>query len=213
MNRNPQQSPEVPQAPTQNPHPSGSVEACQGDDPFDLQNLRLNQSFTSTYQTQKLITTVPCRKPSKQAFIRTRPGDDWRLETAILKDEVNNEMYLVAQGLHTELVDEISPYILFTSITRQGDLFLWPVRTPNDENRASTWHESALRAAIAAESNWVRVAANMNAQLYDTHVASGNLPEPEWPDMQFQELIRICFHDRFIEDQNHPLLRSLRGEL
>ena len=46
-------------------------------DPFDPENLRLDQSFAETAGVKKLLTTVPVRKPNPSrtscACIRTRP--------------------------------------------------------------------------------------------------------------------------------------------
>ena len=37
-------------------------------DPFDPENLRLDQSFTEAAGVKKLLTTVPVRKPKSQDF-------------------------------------------------------------------------------------------------------------------------------------------------
>ena len=42
-------------------------------DPFDLANLRLDQSFVETAGVKKLLTTVPVRKPNPQDFVRVHP--------------------------------------------------------------------------------------------------------------------------------------------
>jgi hypothetical protein len=38
------------------------------------------------------------------------------------------------------------------------------------------------------------------------------LPEPEWPDRTFREIIRTAFQGRMIDSLDHPLLRQLRGD-
>jgi hypothetical protein len=43
------------------------------DDPFNLANLRLDQSFVQTAGAQKLLTTIPVRKPNRQDFCRVHP--------------------------------------------------------------------------------------------------------------------------------------------
>jgi hypothetical protein len=43
-------------------------------DPFDPENLRLGQSFIETAGVEKLLTTVPVRKPNAQDFVRVRPS-------------------------------------------------------------------------------------------------------------------------------------------
>jgi hypothetical protein len=47
---------------------------------------------------------------------------------------------------------------------------------------------------------------------YDVWEATGQLPEPEWPQTPFPDLLRVAFRDRYIADANHPVLRRLRGE-
>jgi hypothetical protein len=141
-----------------------------------------------------------------------RPGEDWRLETAAFEDKVVRETYLVGRALWSELAGEIYPVCLFLAVNRQGDVFLWPVKLPTADGRSNGWNDSALAAARMAESRWLRIAANMGAGLYDTFAAAGELTDPEWPDLSFPEILKLCFRDRFIEDIDHPVLRALRGE-
>lgn len=183
------------------------------DDPLDLSKLRISQDFTARVGVKKIITTVPCRKPNRQDFVRVRSGAEWQLETAVYEDKVCRETYLVNRNLHSELMTEISAVCLFTAITRQGDVFLWPTKLPGTDGRTNAWNESALAAARRAETRWIRMAANMNAGSYDTFEASGVLTEPDWPEITLQGLVRICFQGRYIDDQNHPVLRALRGEV
>jgi hypothetical protein len=37
------------------------------------------------------------------------------------------------------------------------------------------------------------------------------IPDPVWPDMTFQELLRIGFRDRVVDRIDHPLIKRLRG--
>ena len=70
-----------------------------------------------------------------------------------------------------------------------------------------------MDAANEAKSRWVRLTANMNLGAYDVAVASGQIAEPEWPGITFQQIIDIAFRDKKISDWNHPVLRRLRGEV
>jgi hypothetical protein len=70
-----------------------------------------------------------------------------------------------------------------------------------------------LAAAKLAETKWIRVVANMAAGCYDVYEATGISVEPQWPDMEFKEILRLCFKDRFIESLDHPFLKKLRGEV
>lgn len=181
-------------------------------DPFNPSSLCLGQDFTTSVAVKKVLTTVPCRKPSRHEFVRVRPGEGWRLETAAFEDRVARETYLVDRTLWPELAGEIYPVCLFLTINRQQDVFFWPVKLPSPDGRSNHWNDSALAAARLAESCWVRVAANMLAGLYDTFQAGGDLPDPQWPELSIQEVLRLCFRDRFIRDSDHPALKALRGE-
>lgn len=181
-------------------------------DPFDPAALRLSQDFAATVAVRKVLTTVPVRKPNKQEFVRVRPGEDWRLQTCALEDKINRDTYLVAPALWPELANEVYPVCLFLACNRQGDPFLWPVKLPGADGRTNTWNESALAAARHAERQWVRVAANMAAGVYDVYEARAELPEPAWPDLTFQQLLRLAFQDLLIDRYDHPMLQALRGE-
>lgn len=181
-------------------------------DPFDPDGLRLPQDFASRIGVKRALTVVPCRKPNRQEFVRVRPGEEWRLESGVFEDKSNREMYLVVPGLWQELPGDIQLVCLFLTVNRQGSPFLWPVKLPGPDGKTNTWNDSSLAAARLAEESWIRVAANMSAGLYDTFRALGELPEPEWPDQSFREILRLCFQSRFIQDADHAVLRALRGE-
>jgi hypothetical protein len=183
------------------------------EDPFDVRRLRLSQDFTATVGLKKALLTVPVRKPSRQDFIRVHPDESMRLETAVLELKDERETYLVERSLWTELPGDIIAKVLFTAITRQGVLFLWPIRLPGEDGRHDDWNRSALEAAQLAMQGWIKVAANMSLGAYEVFEAAGTLPEPVWPEVTFQEVLRLAFKDRFIQELSHPVLRKLRGEL
>jgi hypothetical protein len=187
-------------------------------DPFaNLDRLRVSQDFTATAGVKKVLTVVKCGKPNRHEFVRVRPGDDARIETPIFEDKANgNESYMVSPDLLKslpELASDCFVACLLTAITRQGDLFLWQVKLPGSDGRSNAWHESALQASQLAERHWIRMSANMPAGMYDTYQAAGELTDPEWPDYTLQELLRLCFKSRFISSPDHPILKSLRGEV
>jgi hypothetical protein len=186
----------------------------QAPDPFaDIDQFRLGQNFGEVVGVTKTLTTVPVRKPSRQDFIRVHPEADYRLETAVLEVKDDREVFLVDRALWPELMNEISPRVLFTCMNRQGVLFLWPVRRPGVDGRIDGWSSSALSAAQLAMQRWVRVAANMSLGGYDVFESIGELSQPEWPELDFSTILRIAFKERLISSYDHPALRRLRGEI
>jgi len=182
-------------------------------DPFDPAQLRLSQDFGAATGVKKILSTVPVRKPDRQWFVRTHPDEAFQLTTAVLDVKEDRETYLVDPSLWNELPGEIIPKILFTTINRQGVVFLWPIRLPGEEGRIDEWNRSALDGAQRAREKWIRIVANMSLGANEIFEATAELPEPEWPDEDFRALLEIAFRNRYIESPDHPVIRRLRGEV
>jgi len=179
---------------------------------LNLNNLRISQDFSESIGVKKAIHTIPIKRPPKQDFIQTSPDPAYQIPVAVIELKEDRETYLVAPELASELCTEVIPKLLVTTINRQGVLFLWPIKLPDHDGRIDSWNESAMNAANLAKDRWVRVSANMSLGGYDVFEATGNLSEPDWPDLAFEDIIRIAFKNKFIDDINHPVLQRLRGE-
>jgi hypothetical protein len=178
---------------------------------MDLSRFRLSSDYAATIGVKKLLTTVPVRKPDRQWFIRVHPT--WKFETAVVESKEDNELYVVDQCLHDALAEELVPKVLFPAINRQGVVFLWPVRLPGTDGRLDQWNQSALEAAQIATGHWVRVAADRSLGAYSIRQPIKDFSDPEWPDVDFNEVLRIAFKERVIASPDHPFVRKLRGEV
>ncbi|MEL0036066.1 MAG: hypothetical protein VW874_04875 [Gammaproteobacteria bacterium] len=181
------------------------------DNKFNPSQLRLSQNFSESTGVKKHYNTIPVRKPGRQDFIRTHPDSKYRLETAIIELKEERETYLVDPSLWNELPGELIPKVLITYINRQNVLSLWPIRLPGSDGRIDHWNNSALEAAVLAETSWVRVSANMHLGAYEVFTATGDLLEPEWPDLSFEEILKIAFKGRYIDSLDHSVIRRLVG--
>ena len=181
-------------------------------DPFDPENLRLDQSFVETSGVKKLLTTVPVRKPNNQDFVRVHPDEAYRLTSAIIELKDDREVYLVLPHVAHQLPGECSPVILYTAINRQGVVFLWPVKLPTADGKILEWHRSAAEAAERAMSAWIRVKADMALGAYAMYEASSTIPDPIWPTASLKDLLKIGFKDRLVDSLDHPVIKRLRGE-
>ncbi len=179
---------------------------------FDIESLRISPDYAATLGATKLLATVPCRKPNPQVFIRVRPEEEFRLATAVIEIKEDREIYLLAPALREVVSHEWQLKMFYTAITRQGTLFLWPVRMPGSDGRLDTWNQSAHTAADHATRAWVRVQSNRQLGGYDIFRAAGEIPEPEWPDKTMQELVQLAFKNHFIDSLDHPVLQALDGK-
>jgi hypothetical protein len=180
-------------------------------DPFDLASLRLNPAFIETAGVRKLRTTVPARRPSPQDFVRVHADPAYHANFAMIDLRDDREDYLVQPHVVPQLPGEVVFKTVFTAVNRQGVVFLWPVRLPNADDKQNAWWQSAREAAEMAMAKWLRMRANMSLGAYEITIAESEIPEPEWPQESFEELLRIAYRGRLITDLDHPVVKRLRG--
>lgn len=158
---------------------------------------------------QRRLLVVPIKKPSTQAFIRVHPT--LLLECYLLELKEEREHYLVLPAIADSIPGEAHPAVLRLCVTRQGTVFLWPLKLPGD--RPNAWHTSALHAAKEAEDQWVRVIADQTSGGYQLRVASVTQAEPVWPSEPFEQILAIAFaNGKVIDQAGHPVLARLLGE-
>jgi len=188
------------------------IKMPQPNDPFDPENLRLDQNFAETAGVEKLLRTVPVKKPHRQSLIRVHPSPDYRLQTAIIELHEERETYLVCPEVAHQETAEVTPVTIYTAITRPGVVFLWPVKQPTPDGKIIEWHRSAREAAEDAMSHWIFVRPNMALGAYEIVRAPATIPDPVWPTKTLKALLTIGFREKLINNLNHPVLQRLRGE-
>jgi hypothetical protein len=179
--------------------------------PFDPANLRLTPDYIESAGVKKLLSSVPVRKPHRQDFIRVRPEPEFRDTFAMIQLNDDREFYMVVPALAGELTGEFLMWTLYTTINKQGTLFLWPVRLPGADGKSNEWWRTAHEAAALATKQWVRVSANQNLGAYELRVAAGQMSDPQWPEHSFGDLLRTAFQTRLIDRPDHAVIRQLRG--
>jgi len=132
-----------------------------------------------------------------------------------LKDESDGGFYVIVPGMMAALGEEVHSYCLRPYINRSGSYRLWPLRLPGPDGRTNEWHRTAAIAAAIAMKKWVRVTANRNLGGYEVYEAAIQPPDPEWPELTLDEMLRLAFsaQGRIIEDMDHPVVRALLGKL
>lgn len=180
---------------------------------LDLTAFRVPSNFNAIGGIKKVITSVPAKKPGTQTYFRVHPGAEWQMQALILQLKEDGDNYFVLPNLFDELANECRPKQLYTYVTREGNVGLWPVNMPGEDGRLDPWSESAHAAAKHAQEHWVRLVANRHLGAYDVMEATGLVDEPKWPDFDFKKLLSLGFKDRIISDLSHPIIRKLRGEM
>src|SRR5262245_20607691 len=108
----------------------------------DLDKLRLSQDFQKTAGVKKLLTTIPVRKPNPQTFVRVHPDKEYRDAFAVIELKEDREVYIVPPDIASFLPGEYVMVMLYTAITRQGDLFVLYARLPGEDGKDTEWWRS-----------------------------------------------------------------------
>ena len=175
-----------------------------------LSRLRISQDFGGKVGTKKLVTTIPVRTHKKNEFVRVNPTMLAMLVWTLVDEQLT---FVVTNDIADSLPGVVVAKELVPTISRQGTLFLWPLRIPGEHGRVDNWLTSAKEAAVHAVHAWVRVQANMDLGAFEMYEAMGAIPDPEWPQLTMDEIVRIAVKGRVIDSLDHPVIQKLRGEI
>ena len=117
---------------------------------------------------------------------------------------------MIAPSLVKIMSDYYSPATLVTAISKQGAVFLWPLKLPKN-GRDNAWFQTAREAAEIAKESWIRVMPDHSLKRYKVIQASGNLDEPRWPAISLEELLDKASTNSIIDREDHPVIQRLRG--
>ena len=175
-----------------------------------LSRLRISQDFGGKVGAKKLVTTIPIRTPKKYEFVRVSPAMLAMLVWTLVDEQLT---FVVTNDIAESLPGVMVAKELVPTITRQGTLFLWPLRVPGEHGKTDNWLTSAKEAAVHAVHAWVRVQANMDLGAFEMYEAMGAIQDPAWPQLTMDEIVRIAVKGRVIDSLDHPVIQKLRGEI
>jgi hypothetical protein len=189
---------------------SGLLASVAIPDHFNVDDLVLDGDVTDTVAVTKHLDKIPIRKPSKQTWFRvhTDPELIWNATVIEIKDD--NEFYVVPSALRKELVGEHVAVTFYTAINRQGVVFLWPVRLPDDDGKDMDCWSSQREHAEYAKTKWTRIVWNKSLRAYEKSTADNMKAEPEWPELNRKKVMDIAFKGKIITSLDHPVVKALR---
>jgi len=93
--------------------------------------------------------------------------------------------------------------------------FLSDVTLPDTDGKHNSYNRSRMEHYERAKTDWVKIAANKDLGAYDIFIPKATLPEPEWPEKpaSITDALEITFKDRYVDTEDHPVLKRIRGEL
>jgi hypothetical protein len=184
-------------------------------DPFDnLELLRLAPAFEESAGIRKVISTVPVRKPSPQEWVRVHPDPAYRMNLSCILLKAEKEFYLLMPAIARDFERDAIHVTIYTCINSSGVVLLWPCRIVSEGGRQNAWHSSAHEAAAVAMEERIRFRSNMELGAYEWDTTTSPSLDPVWPDVPFNELLRIGFGKigHLVDTPQHPLIKQLRGD-
>ena len=178
---------------------------------FDFNAMRLPANYSAGFGVRKVLNKVPVGKPDRAKFFRVGDGEPWTFRAFIYEDKAANEIYIVLPFVQPLLGNLARPAQLHAAIDRTDNPFLIPVILPSEDGQWNSWHESLAQGVEMAKDYWVRLVANKSINAYDINQATAPLPDPVWPATTMEELIKVAFRGKIIDNPDHPVIRALLG--
>ena len=186
---------------------------------MDFSKLRIAATYENEiFETRKVLTTVPVRRPKKMEFFRVRDGEEWTFDTQIVApdDSAEDEKYLVAPEFWPEFMEYgmLKPVRFYALVAHNtGVFYLSDVALPDAEGKWNSYNRSRAEHYEKAKDEWVNITADKNLGAYQLRLPKAVFPEPEWPEKpeNIFEALELAFKDKYIDSDDHPVLNRLRG--
>lgn len=181
--------------------------------PFDPKRLAVSHTGGETFAVKRVHNVIAVRKPNPKEWVRAHQSEEFQVPVAVIEDNDNGVTYIVTPEIATEFSSDVKLVGLCLAVNRQGSPFFWKYPLPDSEGRENLWNISHREAIAAARNDWVKMVSNRNLGAYECHIAAGVNSDPQWPDLNLQQLLEIAFRGRLISSNDHILLRQIRGEV
>jgi hypothetical protein len=177
-----------------------------------LSSLRLPDTYSASGGT-----TLPLKpsfgKMNKHRFCRVHPGVEYKFRCLLVDDKENGETYLAAPNMAGHLGSLATPKTIRLAVDNSGVPKLIAEPDVDPSGRRNLWQSSYKEAIKQAETDWVRVEANMQAGQYEITKSTNDLGDPRWPKRSIDELINDAFAGRIIDSPEHPYIRQIQGRI
>jgi hypothetical protein len=178
---------------------------------FDnLDSLRKAQALI--VKRRVVTVNVEVGKPPNNVYFRVHP--EWQLDQAtIIRDREERVTYYVVPDMrqHFKLKPRLRLVTLAVVCLWPGStLMIWPVPIVGMKT-LKVW-KSERRAFELAHTDWMQIVWDDGENDHKVEPAEGIHHEPLFPpDKTFEQLLKLAFEGRVIDNEEHPYVRQLRG--
>lgn len=176
----------------------------------DLDKLRIADPATLSGDIAHLAH-ITVRKPKKDEYFRVNSDPAMSLTSLVWTDPDLGDVYFVTPDARQIMAESGRVVSLVLCQSRQRVNFLWPVNAGGSTGGGQGWVESAHAAMVLAKTKWIKIRGDRPSGMYQLLEAAEQSGDPEWPDLEFKELLKLGFKDRLISSADHPVVRRLQG--
>lgn len=171
----------------------------------------LGRPIDEIVPSEKVLTSLPVRKPKRDEWIRLHPEIHTR--AYIYESREDNSWYVVLPTVVEPMLDVVRYVQLTLAVNYGGSAFVHPVPVPT-ERKAHRAHITGFAGAEQAMREWVRI--SWNGSEYDIYRRSSAKVEPAWPAevTNPSEMLRFAAKAggfEVIDSLDHPVVRELQG--
>lgn len=171
----------------------------------------LGRPIDDIVASEKLLTSLPVRKPKADEWVRLHPSIHARIYVYEHKDE--RSWYLVLPSIVEPLRSVVRYVQLSLAVNYAGTAFAWPVPVPT-ERKPHRAHVTAFAGAEQAMHQWIRI--HWGKEEYEVYRRSTAKIEPVWPAeiANASEMLRHATKGgafEVIDSLDHPVVRSMKG--
>ena len=131
----------------------------------------------------------------------------------VLEDD-ERIVHLIHPDFEPDVPEDVERFVqnvnLVLCINHKKGVFVWYFK-----NSSNSWSSSAMSVVRKAREEWVRTRANTSVNCYMTESAPPELAavDPQWPDLNFEEILNVAFDGRTIHSANDPVIRGYQGKV
>lgn len=157
------------------------------------------------------LAHIAVRKPKKDEYFRTHPDPAMSLTSLVWTDPDLGDVYFVAPEARQIMTESGRVVTLVLCQSRLRVNFIWPVNAGGSSGGGRGWVESSHHAVHMGKNLWIKIRGDRPAGMYQVLEAADQRGEPEWPNLDFKELLKLGFKDRLIGSADHPVVRRIQG--
>jgi hypothetical protein len=185
------------------------------DDAIDMDSLWLDSSLGDGI-TDFRQTSIPFGKP--RDYFQINPDLQYRRRAEIYvhrpEGALDEQTYILSPRMRGR-IEEARPCTIVLCIDRAGNLRLWALKFPRENERDNeAWVSARNAARQAQQGKWIKLVWATRAYKY-REALEGYAPNPDWGALKlppFNDLVTTSLgRHGIINDTNHPIYRELFG--